>query len=68
MPNHWQALQSRAFTKNPTRKAISYLVQNIEQGIVTPLAYAHRDAILHHVGAVDLTEADKNHLRSAHRV
>lgn len=36
--------------KSPVRNAIRYLVQNIEQGIVTLLAYAYRDAILRHTG------------------
>jgi cation transport regulator ChaC len=35
--------------KNPTRNAINYLAQNIEQGIITPLTYAYRDAVLHRV-------------------
>jgi cation transport regulator ChaC len=32
--------------KNPARNAIRYLAQNIEQGIITPLTYAYRDAVL----------------------
>ena len=40
------------------RNAIRYLAQNIEQGIVTPLTYAYRDAILRRTGAADLTEAE----------
>ena len=39
------------------RNAIRYLAQNIEQGIVTPLTYAYRDAILRRTGTTDLTEA-----------
>ena len=44
--------------QNPARNGIRYLAQNIEQGIITPLTYAYRDAILHHTGAVDLVEAE----------
>jgi hypothetical protein len=43
----------------PTRNAIRYLAQNIGQGIVTPLTYAYRDAILRLTGAVDLKAAEK---------
>ena len=50
--------------KIPMRNAIGYLAQNIEQGIITPLTYAYRDAILRRTGAVDLTEAEKIILRS----
>jgi hypothetical protein len=40
------------------RNAIKYLAQNIEQGIITPLTYSYRDAILRRTGAVDLAEAE----------
>jgi hypothetical protein len=40
--------------KSPARNAIRYLEQNIEQGIVTPLTYAYRDAVLRRTGAADL--------------
>jgi hypothetical protein len=50
--------------KIPMRNAIRYLAQNIEQGVVTPLTYAYRDAILRRTGAVDLTEAEKIILHS----
>lgn len=54
--------------KIPMRNAIRYLAQNIEQGVVTPLTYAYRDAILRRTGAVDLTEAEKIILRSVRGV
>ena len=40
------------------RNGIRYLAQNIEHGIVTPLTYAYRDAILRRTGAAGLTEAE----------
>jgi hypothetical protein len=51
-------------SKSPARNAIRYRAQNIEQGIVTPLTYAYRDAILRRAGATDLTEAEQIVLRS----
>lgn len=45
--------------RSPMRNAIRYLAQNIEQGIITPLTHAYRDAILRRTGAVDLKEAEK---------
>jgi hypothetical protein len=45
--------------RSPERNAIRYLAQNIEQGIVTPLTYAYRDAILRLTGAVDLRQAEE---------
>jgi len=47
--------QAHAFA---ARNAICYLAQNIEQGVVTPLTYAYRDAILRGTGAADLTKAE----------
>jgi hypothetical protein len=49
---------------DPARNAIRYLAQNIQQGIVTPLTYAYRDAILRLTGVVDLTQAEEIVLRS----
>jgi hypothetical protein len=46
-------------SKSPARNAIRYLAQNIEQGIVTPLTYAYRDAILRRTGAAGLLEAEQ---------
>jgi hypothetical protein len=46
--------------RSPQRNAVKYLAQNIEQGIVTPLTHAYRDAILRRTGAVDLAEAERN--------
>jgi uncharacterized protein (DUF433 family) len=43
----------------PKRNGIAYLARNIEQGIVTPLTYAYRDAILQFTGSGDLEEAEK---------
>jgi hypothetical protein len=45
--------------KNPQRNAINYLARNIEQGIITPLTYPYRDAILRFTGAKDLRQAEK---------
>jgi hypothetical protein len=45
--------------KNPARNAIRYLAQNIEQGVITPLTYAYRDAILRATGARDLWQAEE---------
>jgi hypothetical protein len=50
---------------NPARNAIRYLAQNIEQGVITPLTYAYRDAILNATGAPDLSQAEELLLRSA---
>ena len=50
--------------RSPVRNAIRSLAQNIEQGIVTPLTFAYRDAILRRTGAVDLNEAERLVLRS----
>jgi hypothetical protein len=50
--------------RSPARNAIRYLAQNIEQGIVTPLTFAYRDAILCRTGAADLGEAERLVLRS----
>jgi hypothetical protein len=45
--------------KNPARNAIRYLAQNIEQGVITPLTYEYRDAILRATGALDLMQAEE---------
>ncbi len=50
--------------KNPARNAVRYLAQNIEQGVITPLTFAYRDAILHATGARDLMQAEKFLLRA----
>jgi hypothetical protein len=46
------------------RRAKLRLAQNIEQGIVTPLTYGYRDAMLRLTGAVDLKAAEKIVARS----
>jgi hypothetical protein len=53
---------------SPARNAIRYLAQNIDQGIVTPLTYAYRDAILRRTGAADLMEAEAVALGSMDRL
>jgi len=50
--------------RSPAQDAIGYLAQNIQQGIVTPLTFAYRDAILRRTGAADLGEAEGIVLRS----
>lgn len=50
--------------KNPARNAVRYLAQNIEQGVITPLTHAYRDAILRVTGARDLRQAEKFLLRA----
>jgi len=50
------------------RNAIRYLAQNIEHGIVTPLTFDYRDAILRRTGAADLTEAEAVALSSTDRL
>lgn len=45
--------------RTPAPNAIKYLAQNIAQGIVTPLTYGYRDAILRRTGAFDLAQAEK---------
>ena len=50
--------------QSPARNAIRYLAQNIEHGIITPLTYTYRDAILRRAGAVDLNQAEDIVLRS----
>ena len=49
---------------NPARNAIRYLAQNIDQGVITPLTYGYRDAILCATGASDLKQAEELLLRS----
>ena len=44
---------------SPQRNAVRYLAQNLEQGIITPLTYAYRDAILRRTQAVNLTDAER---------
>lgn len=46
--------------EKPDRNGIRYLANNIEQGVITPLTYAYRDAILRVARASDLWEAEKN--------
>jgi hypothetical protein len=43
----------------PERNAIQYLANNIEQGVITPLTYAYRDAILRITGAQNLAQAEE---------
>lgn len=45
--------------RTPARNAIDYLARNIAQGIVTPLTYGYRDAILRRTAARDLAQAAK---------
>jgi len=45
--------------RSPARNAVQYLAQNITQGVVTPLTYAYRDAILRRTGARDLAQAEE---------
>ena len=54
--------------RSPGRNAIRYLAENIEQGIVTPLTYAYRDAILRRTGGAALTDAEQIVLRSVRGV
>ena len=51
--------------KQPERNAIKYLANNIERGVITPLTYAYRDAILSITGAANLRHAEEIVLRSA---
>ena len=44
---------------NPARNAIRYLAQNIDQGVITPLTYSYRDAILRATRAADLKQAEE---------
>jgi len=46
----------------PERNGIAYLSRNIELGIVTPLTYAYRDAILRLTSFSNLDEAEQNAL------
>lgn len=48
-----------SIAKNPVRNAVRYLAQNIEQGVITPLTYEYRDAILRATGALDLMQAEE---------
>ena len=50
--------------RSPARNAIRYLARNIERGVITPLTFAYRDAILRRTGAADLGEAERLVLRS----
>ena len=50
--------------KRPERNAVKYLANNIAQGIITPLTYAYRDAILRRTGAAELAGAEEFILRS----
>ena len=51
---------------SPQRNAISYLAQNIERGVITPLTDAYRDAVLRRTGAVNLAEAERSLLSPIH--
>jgi hypothetical protein len=51
--------------QQPERNAIKYLANNIEQGVITPLTFAYRDAVLNITGAVNLWQAEQIILRSA---
>jgi hypothetical protein len=46
--------------QQPERNAIKYLADNIEQGVITPLTYAYRDAILSITGAANLRQAEQD--------
>jgi hypothetical protein len=46
----------------PERNGIAYLSLNMELGIVTPLTYAYRDAILRLTSSSNLDEAEENAL------
>src|SRR5215831_20210264 len=49
-----------AFSVLPPRgMPLRYLAQNLEQGFVTPLTFAYRDAILRLTGAADLKGAEE---------
>lgn len=51
----------------PERNGIAYLARNLDLGIVTPLTYAYRDAILRLTSSGDLDEAEKkvlSHVKS----
>lgn len=63
-PESLAAFAIESVRQSPQRNAIKYLAQNIGQGIVTPLTYRYRDAILRLTGAVDLREAEEIALRS----
>jgi len=43
----------------PDKNGIKYLRSNIELGVITPLTFAYRDAILRQSGAKDLVQAEK---------
>jgi hypothetical protein len=53
--------------KQPARNAIKYLANNIAQGVITPLTYAYRDAILRLTGGQTLGQAEQIVARSADR-
>jgi hypothetical protein len=52
---------------SPRRNAIGYLAQNIDQGIITPLTHAYRDAILRRTEAANLPDAERSLLSPIHR-
>ena len=58
-PKSLAAFAIESVRRSPERNAIKYLAQNIGQGIITPLTYAYRDAILRATGAVDLRQAEE---------
>ena len=51
--------------QQPERNALKYLANNIEQGVITPLTLAYRDAVLSITGAVNLWQAEQIVLGSA---
>jgi hypothetical protein len=63
-PDSLAAFAIESVQNSPQRNAIRYLAQNIEQGIVTPLTYAYRDAILSRTEAETLGDAERIVLRS----
>lgn len=66
-PDSLAAFAMESVRQSPGRNAITYLAQNIEQGVVTPLTYAYRRAILRMTGAIDLRQAEANILHSSQR-
>ncbi len=52
----------KSLSLKPKRNGIAYLARNIELGIVTPLTYAYREAILRLTRSSNLDEAEKNAL------
>ena len=59
MPTRLHRFAIDSVSLKPERNGIAYLARNIELGIVTPLTYAYRDAILRLTSSGDLDEAEK---------